>query len=159
MTPADMARAKKLNGMMSSSFRQEAATARRKLKELLAEYDMTVAEFTAELKWEEEAEAAAKAAAQAAKQPPPPPPPIQVPQAHVDHLALHLVEQVKEQYGVDVLNDAIAMRRLKEAAEAAILALLASPSTRVCVPYITHNQLGQPVEFVYWLTRSEFEEA
>lgn len=67
-----------------------------------------------------------------------------------------MVEEFKSQSGVDLSNDAMAMQRLKEAAEKAKIELSSSVSTEINLPYITVTENG-PQHFVTTLTRAKFE--
>lgn len=59
--------------------------------------------------------------------------------------------------GLDLRKDAMALQRLKEAAEKAKIELSSSPSTEINLPYITATQSG-PKHLVRTLTRSKFEQ-
>lgn len=67
-----------------------------------------------------------------------------------------MVEEFKSQSGVDLSNDAMAMQRLKEAAEKAKIELSSSVSTEINLPYLTVTENG-PQHFVTTLTRAKFE--
>ncbi|WP_404312423.1 molecular chaperone DnaK [Agrococcus terreus] len=62
----------------------------------------------------------------------------------------------KDQTGVDVSNDKIAMRRLKEAAEQAKKELSSSSSTSIQLPYFSLTEAG-PANLEETLTRAQFE--
>src|SRR5262249_5305169 len=151
MTPEDRTRADKLYAMLTSPFKQEAATARRKLEKLLAKYGMTVAAFKKMLAKEAADKAAkekadqeaAQAAAAAAT------PPITIPQAHIDALASYLAAEVHKEHGDDISHNTIAMARLKQAAEEAIFKLFSATVTRISLPFLAHDRQGKPIEFVY----------
>lgn len=64
-----------------------------------------------------------------------------------------LLDRVWCEYGADLSQDAVAVRRLREAAHEAMLDLSASTSTRVRVRYLTPAIESLQVD----LTRSEFE--
>jgi molecular chaperone DnaK len=68
-----------------------------------------------------------------------------------------LVEQFKNQDGVDLTSDPMAMQRLKEAAEKAKVELSTSMSTEINLPYITAVN-GTPKHLVQTLTRAKFEQ-
>ena len=68
----------------------------------------------------------------------------------------HLVETFKNQTGVDLSNDKMAMQRLKEAAEKAKIELSSTQQTTINLPFITATDQG-PQHLELPLTRSEFE--
>jgi molecular chaperone DnaK len=67
-----------------------------------------------------------------------------------------MVKKFKDNNGVDLSQDKIAMQRLQEAAEKAKIELSASSETTIHLPYITHGESG-PLHFEERLTRSEFQ--
>src|SRR6056297_2675928 len=68
----------------------------------------------------------------------------------------HLVDEFKKEQGVDLSNDALAMQRLKEAAEKAKIELSSTEQTDVNLPYITADQSG-PKHMNIKITRAKFE--
>ena len=68
----------------------------------------------------------------------------------------HLVSTFKNQTGVDLSNDKMAMQRLKEAAEKAKIELSSTQQTTINLPFITATDQG-PQHLDVTLTRSEFE--
>lgn len=66
-------------------------------------------------------------------------------------------EEFKKQEGVDLLKDAMALQRLREAAEKAKIELSSSAQTEINLPFITATQDG-PKHFTMTLTRSKFEQ-
>jgi molecular chaperone DnaK len=68
----------------------------------------------------------------------------------------HLVKTFKDQYGVDLSKDKMALQRLKEAAEKAKIELSTTQQTTINLPFITANEQG-PLHLEVTLTRSEFE--
>jgi molecular chaperone DnaK len=68
----------------------------------------------------------------------------------------HLVTTFKNQHGVDLSNDKMALQRLKEAAEKAKIELSSTQSTNVNLPFITATEQG-PLHLELTLSRSEFE--
>jgi molecular chaperone DnaK len=68
----------------------------------------------------------------------------------------HLVATFKNQTGVDLSNDKMAMQRLKEAAEKAKIELSSTQQTTINLPFITATDQG-PQHLDVTLTRSEFE--
>ena len=68
----------------------------------------------------------------------------------------HLVKTFKDQHGVDLSADKMALQRLKEAAEKAKIELSSTQQTNVNLPFITATEQG-PLHMDVTLTRSEFE--
>ena len=68
-----------------------------------------------------------------------------------------LVESFKNDYGIDLTQDRMALQRLKEAAEKAKKELSSTQSTEINLPFITADQSG-PKHLQYSLTRSKFEQ-
>lgn len=71
-------------------------------------------------------------------------------------IARHIVEQFKEDNGIDLTNDTMAMSRIVEAAEKAKIELSSSTSTDINLPYITAKD-GQPLHLTTELNRATFE--
>jgi molecular chaperone DnaK len=71
-------------------------------------------------------------------------------------LVNHLVSEFKKEQGIDVTKDAMAMQRLKEAAEKAKIELSSSLQTDVNLPYLTMDSSG-PKHMNLKLSRSKFE--
>ena len=68
-----------------------------------------------------------------------------------------LADGFKDEEGVDLRKDPMAMQRLKEAAEKAKIELSSSTSTEINLPYITAVD-GMPKHLVKTLTRAQFEQ-
>ncbi|TGD10984.1 molecular chaperone DnaK [Brevibacterium sp. S111] len=68
-----------------------------------------------------------------------------------------LVEQVKNNYGVDLTKDATALQRLKEAAEQAKKELSSATSTNISLQYLSMSENG-PIHLDESLTRAKFED-
>ncbi len=68
-----------------------------------------------------------------------------------------MADEFKAQEGVDLTTDAIALQRLKEAAEKAKIELSSSSQTEINLPYITATASG-PKHLVKTLTRAKFEQ-
>lgn len=68
-----------------------------------------------------------------------------------------LVEEFKNQEGVDISDDSMAMQRLKEAAERAKIELSTSTSTDINLPYLAPVN-GSPKHLATTLTRAKFEQ-
>ncbi|XP_044257939.1 heat shock 70 kDa protein cognate 5 [Tribolium madens] len=71
-------------------------------------------------------------------------------------LVNHLVSEFKKEQGIDVTKDAMAMQRLKEAAEKAKIELSSSMQTDINLPYLTMDASG-PKHMNLKLSRSKFE--
>ncbi|MDP6980610.1 MAG: molecular chaperone DnaK [Myxococcota bacterium] len=77
---------------------------------------------------------------------------------NLDHrLIEYLAEEFKKDNGIDLMNDPMAVQRLREAAEKAKIELSTAQSTDVNLPYITADQSG-PKHLVMKLSRSKFEQ-
>jgi len=68
----------------------------------------------------------------------------------------HLVEEFKKDQGFDLTKDAMALQRLKEAAEKAKIELSSSEQTEVSLPYITADASG-PKHLNIKITRAKLE--
>ena len=74
-----------------------------------------------------------------------------------DHRIInHLVSEFKKDQGLDLSNDAMALQRLKEAAEKAKIELSSSEQTEVNLPYITADASG-PKHLNIKITRAKLE--
>ncbi|MDP0595118.1 MAG: molecular chaperone DnaK [Candidatus Thioglobus sp.] len=74
-----------------------------------------------------------------------------------DHRIInYLVEEFKKEQGLDLSKDAMALQRLKEAAEKAKIELSSSEQTEVSLPYITADASG-PKHLNIKMTRSKLE--
>lgn len=71
-------------------------------------------------------------------------------------LLKHLVSVFKQEQGIDITKDNMAMQRLKEAAEKAKIELSSSVQTDINLPYLTMDQSG-PKHMNTKLTRAKFE--
>ncbi|KMS66454.1 MULTISPECIES: molecular chaperone DnaK [Streptomyces] len=69
----------------------------------------------------------------------------------------HLVTQFKNNYGVDLAKDKMAVQRLREAAERAKIELSSSSETSINLPYITASAEG-PLHLDEKLTRAQFQQ-
>jgi molecular chaperone DnaK len=75
-----------------------------------------------------------------------------------DHAIIDwLAEEFKNDFNVDLRKDAMALQRLKEAAEKAKIELSSSTSTEINLPYIMPID-GIPQHLVKTLSRSQFEQ-
>ena len=69
----------------------------------------------------------------------------------------HLVEEFLKDQGVDLRKDAMALQRLKEAAEKAKIELSTAQQTEVNLPFITADASG-PKHLAITIARSQFEQ-
>ncbi|MBX3356236.1 MAG: molecular chaperone DnaK [Phycisphaeraceae bacterium] len=69
----------------------------------------------------------------------------------------HLAEEFRKKEGIDVRKDAMALQRLKEAAEKAKIELSTQLETTVNLPFITADQSG-PKHLQVTVTRAAFEQ-
>ena len=69
----------------------------------------------------------------------------------------YLVAEYKKQEGIDISKDALALQRLKEAAERAKHELSTAMETEINLPYITSDASG-PKHFLMKLTRAKLED-
>ncbi|PWI05944.1 molecular chaperone DnaK [Streptomyces sp. NWU339] len=69
----------------------------------------------------------------------------------------HLAQRFKNNYGVDLSKDKMAVQRLREAAEKAKIELSASTETTINLPYITASAEG-PLHLDEKLTRAQFQQ-
>ncbi|MDR0412434.1 MAG: molecular chaperone DnaK, partial [Dysgonamonadaceae bacterium] len=75
-----------------------------------------------------------------------------------DHVIIDwLADEFQKNEGLDLRKDAMAMQRLKEAAEKAKIELSSSTSTEINLPYIMPVD-GMPKHLVTTLTRAKFEQ-
>lgn len=75
-----------------------------------------------------------------------------------DHLIIDwLVKEFKDENGVDLTKDPMALQRLKEAAEKAKIELSSSTATEINLPYIMPVD-GVPKHLVRKFTRAQFEQ-
>jgi len=68
----------------------------------------------------------------------------------------HLAEEFRKSEGIDIRNDAMALQRLKEAAEKAKCELSSAQETSVNLPFITADENG-PKHLQMTITRATFE--
>ena len=69
----------------------------------------------------------------------------------------HLLKEVKNNHGVDLSNDRMALQRMKEAAEKAKIELSQATQTTINLPFLTATQAG-PIHLESSLSRSQFEQ-
>ncbi len=68
-----------------------------------------------------------------------------------------LAQEFKKDHGVDLLQDKMALQRLRDAAEKAKKELSGVTSTSISLPFISMGSAG-PLHFEYTLTRAKFDE-
>ncbi len=68
-----------------------------------------------------------------------------------------LIQSFKNDHGVDLSNDKMALQRLKEAAEKAKIELSSTQQTQINLPFITATSEG-PLHLDFSLTRAKFQE-
>ena len=68
-----------------------------------------------------------------------------------------LIQSFKNDYGIDLGQDRMALQRLKEAAEKAKIELSSTQSTEINLPFVTADSSG-PKHLQYSLTRAKFEQ-
>ncbi|HDN85260.1 MAG TPA: molecular chaperone DnaK [Candidatus Aerophobetes bacterium] len=69
----------------------------------------------------------------------------------------YIIEEFKKDTGIDLRSDAMAMQRLREAAEKAKIELSSTITTEVNLPFITADSSG-PKHLVMTITRAKLEE-
>jgi len=74
-----------------------------------------------------------------------------------NHLLTHLVSEFKRDQGIDLSKDAMALQRVREAAEKAKVELSSSAQTDINLPYLTMDA-GGPKHMNLKLSRSKFEQ-
>src|SRR2546428_4365892 len=70
----------------------------------------------------------------------------------------HMIKDVKNNHGVDLSNDRMALQRFKEAAEKAKIELSQAAETTITLPFLTATEATGPIHFDMKLTRSAFEQ-
>jgi molecular chaperone DnaK len=69
----------------------------------------------------------------------------------------HLLKEVKNNHGVDLSKDRMALQRMQEAAEKAKIELSQATQTTINLPFLTATQSG-PIHLESSITRSQFEQ-
>ncbi len=69
----------------------------------------------------------------------------------------YLLQTFKQESGIDISEDAMALQRLKEGAEKAKVELSSAPTTNINLPFLTADQTG-PKHLVVDLTKAKFEQ-
>src|SRR2546428_4768985 len=70
----------------------------------------------------------------------------------------HMIKDVKNNHGVDLSKDRMALQRFKEAAEKAKIELSQASETTITLPFLTATEATGPIHFEMKLTRSAFEQ-
>merc|ERR1711988_1563807 len=73
-----------------------------------------------------------------------------------NHLLNHLVGEFRKEQGIDLTKDAMALQRVREAAEKAMVELSSAAQTDINLPYLTMDASG-PKHMNMKLTRANFE--
>merc|ERR1711874_721576 len=73
-----------------------------------------------------------------------------------NHLLNHLVGEFRKEQGIDLTKDAMALQRVREAAEKAKVELSSAAQTDINLPYLTMDASG-PKHMNMKLTRAKFE--
>ena len=68
-----------------------------------------------------------------------------------------MLEEFKSEHAMDLAKDAMALQRLKDAAEKAKIELSSTSESEINLPYITAKD-GMPLHFVKKLTKSKFDQ-
>jgi len=74
-----------------------------------------------------------------------------------NHLLNHIVSEFRKEQGIDLSKDAMALQRVREAAEKAKVELSSSAQTDINLPYLTMDASG-PKHMNLKLTRAKFEQ-
>jgi molecular chaperone DnaK len=69
----------------------------------------------------------------------------------------HLLKEVKNNHGIDLSKDRMALQRMQEAAEKAKIELSQATQTTINLPFLTATQSG-PIHLESAITRSQFEQ-
>jgi molecular chaperone DnaK len=69
----------------------------------------------------------------------------------------YLLAEFKNENGIDISKDPMALQRVREAAEKAKIELSSSPQTEINLPYVTADATG-PKHIVTTITKSKFEQ-
>lgn len=72
-------------------------------------------------------------------------------------IAQWMIEQFREQEGIDLSTDRMALQRIREAAEKAKIELSSVPATSINLPFITADETG-PKHLEMSLTKAQFEQ-
>ncbi|MBE6148694.1 MAG: molecular chaperone DnaK [Firmicutes bacterium] len=75
-----------------------------------------------------------------------------------EKVADYLVKEFKKENGVDLSKDAMAMQRIKDAAEKAKKDLSSMSTTQISLPFITQNEDKEPLHLEMELSKAKFED-
>lgn len=72
-------------------------------------------------------------------------------------LMRQIAQDFEKEHGINLLDDPMALQRLKESAEKAKIELSSTNQTEINQPFIAMNEAGQPIHLVQTITRKELE--
>ena len=75
-----------------------------------------------------------------------------------ERVANYLVSEFKKEHGIDLSKDAMAMQRVKDAAEKAKKDLSSMTTTQISLPFITQNENTEPLHMDITLSKAKFED-
>ena len=75
-----------------------------------------------------------------------------------ERVANYLVSEFKKEHGIDLSKDAMAMQRVKDAAEKAKKDLSSMSTTQISLPFITQNENKEPLHMDITLSKAKFED-
>ena len=75
-----------------------------------------------------------------------------------ERVANFLVSEFKKEHGIDLSKDAMAMQRVKDAAEKAKKDLSSMTTTQISLPFITQNENKEPLHMDITLSKAKFED-
>ena len=75
-----------------------------------------------------------------------------------ERVANYLVSEFKKEHGIDLSKDAMAMQRVKDAAEKAKKDLSSMTRTQISLPFITQNENKEPLHMDITLSKAKFED-
>ena len=75
-----------------------------------------------------------------------------------ERVADYLVSEFKKEHGIDLSKDAMAMQRVKDAAEKAKKDLSSMTTTQISLPFITQNENKEPLHMDITLSKAKFED-
>ena len=75
-----------------------------------------------------------------------------------ERVANYLVSEFKKEHSIDLSKDAMAMQRVKDAAEKAKKDLSSMTTTQISLPFITQNENKEPLHMDITLSKAKFED-
>ena len=75
-----------------------------------------------------------------------------------ERVANYLVSEFKKEHGIDLSKDAMAMQRVKDAAEKAKKDLSSMTTTQISLPFMTRNENKEPLHMDITLSKAKFED-